>query len=101
MRSAIDAARDLRIWWWTIAVVGLTACVGLLANPGAVRICPLILGWLAAFTIIGLYQRLADFPSRTRGFTILGNAVRARSRRPVPARRRNLRLKDQRNGRFV
>jgi hypothetical protein len=49
--------RDLRIWWWTIAVVGLTACVGLLAHPATARIRPIILGWLAAFMIIGLYQR--------------------------------------------
>lgn len=49
--------RDLRVWWWTIAVAGLTACVGLLAHPATVRIRPLILGWLAIFLIIGLYQR--------------------------------------------
>jgi hypothetical protein len=49
--------RDLRIWWWTIAVVGFSACVGLLAHPATARIRPFILGWLAAFMIIGLYQR--------------------------------------------
>jgi hypothetical protein len=49
--------RDLRVWWWTIAVVGLAACVGLLALPATVRIRPFILAWLAAFLIIGLYQR--------------------------------------------
>jgi hypothetical protein len=49
--------RDLRVWWWTIAVVGLTACVGLLAHPATVRIRPFILGWFAAFLIIGLHQR--------------------------------------------
>jgi hypothetical protein len=49
--------RDLRVWWWTIAVVGLTACVGLLAHPTTGPIRPFILGWLAAFLIIGLYQR--------------------------------------------
>ena len=49
--------RDLRLWWWTIAVVGFSACVGLLAVPATARIRPLILGWLAAFMIIGVYQR--------------------------------------------
>jgi hypothetical protein len=49
--------RDLRVWWWTIAVVGLTACVGLLAHPATVRIRPFILGWWGAFLIIGSYQR--------------------------------------------
>jgi len=49
--------RDLRVWWWTIAVAGLAACVGLLAHPATARIRPFILGWLAAFLIIGLQQR--------------------------------------------
>ena len=49
--------RDLRVWWWTIAAVGLSACVVVLAHPAMVRLRPFILGWLAAFLIIGLYQR--------------------------------------------
>ena len=56
-RTPSGMQRDLRIWWWTIAVVGFSACVGLLAVPATARIRPLILGCLAAFIIIGVYQR--------------------------------------------
>ncbi len=55
--TARGMQRDLRVWWWSIAAVGFTACVGLLAHPATAPIRPFILGWLAAFLIVGLYQR--------------------------------------------
>jgi hypothetical protein len=49
--------RDLRLWWWAIAVVGFTGSIGLLLLPAMARIRPLVFGWLIAFAAIGLYQR--------------------------------------------
>ena len=49
--------RDLRGWWWTIAAAGFTAGVGVLAFPGTAPVRPVVVGWLALFAIIGIYQR--------------------------------------------
>jgi hypothetical protein len=48
--------RDLRIWWWTIAVVGVTGWLALFLYP-ATQMRPFLLIWLILFVAIGAYQR--------------------------------------------
>jgi hypothetical protein len=60
-----EMQRDLHRWWWTIAAVGFTAGVGLLAIPSTAPIRPLVVAWLALFVGIGVYQkRLTYWPQR-------------------------------------
>jgi hypothetical protein len=49
--------RDLRLWWWAIAVVGFTGSVGLLLLPAMARMRSFVFAWLILFAAIGLYQR--------------------------------------------
>jgi hypothetical protein len=49
--------RDLRFWWWTIAVLGLAGWLGLFVYPATSRFRPILLAWLIAFVVIGAYQR--------------------------------------------
>ena len=49
--------RDLRLWWWTIAVLGLSGWLGLFLYPGMSRYRPFLLAWLVAFAAICCYQR--------------------------------------------
>jgi hypothetical protein len=48
---------DLRLWWWTIAILGLSGWLGLFLYPAVARYRPLLLAWLVAFAAIGMYQR--------------------------------------------
>ncbi len=57
--------RDLRLWWWTIAVLGLSGWLGLFLYPGMTRYRPFLLAWLVAFAAIGMYQRRrTQWPAR-------------------------------------
>jgi len=49
--------RDLRFWWWTIAVLGIAGWLGLFVYPATSRFRPILLAWLIAFVVIGAYQR--------------------------------------------
>jgi hypothetical protein len=49
--------RDLRYWWWTIAVLGVSGWLGLFMYPAMSRYRPVLLAWLIAFAVIGVYQR--------------------------------------------
>jgi len=49
--------RDLRFWWWTIAVLGFAGWLGLFVYPATSRFRPILLAWLIAFVAIGAYQR--------------------------------------------
>ena len=48
---------DLRLWWWTIAIVGLLGWARLFPDPALARYRPLLLAWFVAFAAIGMYQR--------------------------------------------
>jgi hypothetical protein len=49
--------RDLRFWWWTIAVLGFTGWLVLFIYPATSRFRPVLIAWLIAFVVIGAYQR--------------------------------------------
>jgi hypothetical protein len=49
--------RDLRFWWWAIAVLGFAGWLGLFAYPATSPFRPILLAWLIAFVAIGVYQR--------------------------------------------
>jgi hypothetical protein len=49
--------RDLRFWWWTLAVLGSTGWLGLFLYPAMSRFRPVLIAWLIAFVVIGVYQR--------------------------------------------
>ncbi len=49
--------RDLRVWWWTIAVLGSTGWLVLFIYPATSRFRPFLIAWLIAFVVIGAYQR--------------------------------------------
>jgi hypothetical protein len=56
---------DLRVWWWTIAILGLSASLVLFLPPALNRYRPVLLAWLVAFAAIGLYQRRRTLWPRT------------------------------------
>jgi hypothetical protein len=49
--------RNLRFWWWTIAVLGFSGWLGLFIYPATSRFRPVLIAWLIAFVVIGAYQR--------------------------------------------